>query len=81
MLWGSVVQSDDFFDEGFPPVGPVVDSLWQGIPGRVVGGVLCGVEELSRFDTAEGAYEGIIFCYYVGRCVAGARHTCFNWMI
>ena len=54
--WRPVMETDDFLDQGLPPVGSVVDSLGERVPGSIVSGVLGRVYELFGLDTTERAY-------------------------
>ena len=75
MLRGTVVESDDFFNQRLPPVGSVVNPLGQRGSRGVVCGVLGGVYELFGFDTAAGANHGVVFRNYVEGWTARARHN------
>ena len=48
VFWGSGVDADDFSNEGFPSVGPVVHTVVQGfVAVRTVSGVVTGADDLT----------------------------------
>ena len=53
-----------FFDQSFPSIGSVVDSLSEGCAKvRAVSGIIGGAYNLVTFDTTRGANDGVVSCH------------------
>ena len=53
----------NFFDESFPPVGSVVNSVSErGVTIVVVSGVIGGANDLAGLDTTGSTHDGVVVC-------------------